>query len=99
MIKHIVSWNYKEGLLKEENYNIAKKVKTDLEALKDKIEGIKFLEVIIDPIESCTADFILVSEFESMKELNYYQGHEEHIKVGKFIRENLTNRQCIDYEF
>ena len=34
-----------------------------------------------------------------MKELNYYQGHEEHIKVGKFIRENLTNRQCIDYEF
>lgn len=99
MIRHIVSWNYKEDLSKEENYNNAKKVKEDLEALKDKIEGIKFIEVIIDPIKSCTADVILISEFETMKELDYYQVHDQHIKAGKFIRANLTNRQCIDYEF
>lgn len=99
MIRHIVSWNYREDLSKEENYNNAKKVKEYLEALKEKIEGIKLIQVIINPIKSCTSDVILVSEFETIEELDYYQVHDEHVKVAGFIRANLTNRQCIDYEF
>ncbi|MEG0320381.1 MAG: hypothetical protein RR627_10850 [Niameybacter sp.] len=38
MIKHIVGWNFKEELSQEENYNNARKVKEELERLKDKIK-------------------------------------------------------------
>ena len=46
MIKHIVAWNFKQELSQQENYNNAKKVKEELEGLKDKIEEIKTIEVI-----------------------------------------------------
>ena len=98
MIKHIVAWNFKQELSQQENYNNAKKVKEELEGLKAKIEEIKTIEVIIEPLKSGSFDVILLSEFDSAEALEVYQIHEEHLRVSRFVGTVLINRKCIDYE-
>ncbi|NLZ47550.1 MAG: Dabb family protein [Clostridiales bacterium] len=99
MIKHIVMWKLKdfsEGKNKLENAQI---IKRDLEALKDKIRELKYIEVGININESEQAyDVVLYSEFNSIKDLNTYQNHEEHLKVAGFIRKVVDARIVTDYE-
>ncbi|MBE6066772.1 MAG: Dabb family protein [Clostridium lundense] len=99
MIKHIVMWKLKEfadGKDKEEN---AKIIKTDLENLQDKINEIKFIEVGIN-VNSLpqSYDIVLYSQFENMEDLNIYQNHPEHIKVGEFVKKVVNKRVVVDYE-
>jgi len=99
MITHIVMWKLKEvaeGATKQEN---AFKIKKNLEALKDKIEVIKNIEVGININKSDMAyDVILNSEFENIDALNEYQKHPEHIKAGGFIAAVTEKRVVADYE-
>ena len=44
-------------------------------------------------------DLSLLSEFESMKDLEIYAKHPDHVAVGKVIREILDARSCVDSEF
>ena len=43
-------------------------------------------------------DAILISEFETMKDLETYKNHPEHIKVSNLCKSIRTDRQAIDYE-
>ena len=99
MIKHIVMWKLKdfaEGESKAEN---ARKIKTLLESLKDKIKEIQHIEVGIDVLHTDTsADAALYSVFDSLEDLNAYQKHPEHAKVVQFIRGVSAERRVIDYE-
>lgn len=97
MVRHMVSWNYKDGYSQEEKKEIQSKVKHDLERLKDIIPGVVSIEVIVSPMSSSDKDIILNSLFESEEALNQYQIHEEHKKVAKYITSVLNNRVCIDY--
>jgi hypothetical protein len=101
MIKHIVMWKLKdfaEGSTKAEN---ARKMKELLEGLKDSIKGIRRIEVglnintsnAIDPF-----DIVLCAEFDSMEDLNVYQHHPEHMKVGDFIGKVRLERKVVVYE-
>jgi SNF2 family DNA or RNA helicase len=98
MIKHIVMWKLKdfaEGCDKLEN---AKKIKTLLEALKDKIEQIIFLEVGININSSDMAyDAVLYSEFQDVEKLLEYKNHPEHIKVAAFVGKVKEKRVVVDY--
>ena len=98
MIKHIVAWNFKDEFSHEENLENARKVKEQLEELKDIVSGIISIEVIISPLKSSSFDVVLVSEFESIEALNGYQVHDEHVKVGTFVKSVFKDRKCIDYE-
>lgn len=94
MIKHIVMWKLKEEN-KEKN---AIKIKNDLEALKDKIEELKSIEVGINFNESEAAyDVVLYSEFESKEDLNSYQNNKDHKEVGAFVRTCAIDRKVVDY--
>lgn len=96
MVKHIVMWTLKEEN-KEEN---AKKMKADLEALKDKIDFLKFIEVGINFNSTETAyDIVLVTDFESKADLEAYQVHPEHKAVGVFVRSVVEKRAVVDYEY
>lgn len=99
MIKHIVTWKLKEeaeGNTKAEN---AKKIKESLEALKDKIDVLKAIEVGINFNDSSQAyDVVLYSEFDSVEDLNTYQNHPDHVKAGIFIKAVVTDRIVVDYE-
>lgn len=94
MIKHIILWNFQEGLGTEEN---KLKIKNDLEALKNIIPGIVSIEVIVNPVAGSNADIMLYSVFESEEALNNYQVHPEHVKAATFVKSVVCNRMCMDY--
>lgn len=99
MIKHIVMWKLKEfaeGQKKSENAGI---IKTRLEALKNKIEQIKFIEVGINLNQSEQAyDAVLYSEFSNLDDLDIYKNHPEHLKISKFVSMVRESRVVADYE-
>ena len=97
MLRHIVMWNYKEGFANSENQENAKKVKSELEALKQSINGIIELDVYINALSSSNKDIVLNSLFESEEALAAYQIHPEHKRVSEFIGSVVQNRACIDY--
>lgn len=98
MVKHIVMWKLKdsaEGGSKIEN---ARKIKEGLEALKGVIEEIRELEVGINFEKSDMAyDLVLYSAFDNERNLDIYQNHPEHLKVGVFIGKVKDKRIVVDY--
>ena len=97
VIRHIVTWNFKEGFSDTEKRQNALKVKTELENLKKVIQGIIELRVFIDVLLSSNRDIILNSIFENEKALSEYQIHPEHKRVSAYVGTVLQNRACIDY--
>ncbi|HCL4437115.1 Dabb family protein [Clostridium botulinum] len=99
MIKHIVMWKLKEfaeGKSKLENANI---IKINLEDLKHRIDEVKLIEVGVNINNSQQAyDVVLYSEFENLEDLNSYQNHPDHVKVGEFINKVKEDRIVTDYE-
>lgn len=100
MIKHIVMWKIKEdvdGNTKRESSNI---VKDMLESLKGNIQEIVELNVGINILESDSSyDLVLDSKFKTVEDLNIYQKHPDHLKVGKDITKYVESRVVVDYEF
>ena len=97
MIRHMVSWRFKEGFSDEEKRHYAQKMKADLEALKTVIPGILLLEVIIDVLPSSNQDVLLNSLFESAEALAAYQPHPSHASVSKWVGTVMQDRTCIDF--
>lgn len=94
MIKHIVMWNFK----KDEKENMKKFIKR-LNNLKLIIPEIKYMETGININPNNQYDAILISEFETMEDLEKYKNHPEHLKVSSLCKEIREDRQAIDYEF
>jgi len=99
MVKHIVMWKlaeFAEGGSKQQN---AQKMRDMLVALKHSIPQIVRIEVGINfNVSDAAWDVILFSEFESVNDLETYQEHPEHKKVGVFIGKIRTDRAVADYE-
>ena len=94
MIKHIVMWKFKEN--EEENM---KKFLKGLNSLKEIIPEIKNMETGININPKNEYDAILISEFESMEDLEKYITNPNHLKVSALCKEIRIDRQAIDYEF
>ena len=93
MIKHIVMWKFKEN--EEENM---KKFLEGLNSLKSIIPEIKYMETGININPKNEYDAILISEFETMEDLNKYKNNPEHVKVSELCKSIRISRQAIDYE-
>jgi hypothetical protein len=83
----------------EERIKKLSSIKDDLENLTKIIPEIKLLKVGINMNPNEQFDLSLLSEFESMKDLEVYAKHPDHVAVGKVIREILDARSCVDSEF
>lgn len=99
MIKHIVMWKFKEeaeGATKQENII---KVKTMLEALPEKIDFIREMQVNINvnPKEGMY-DAVLISTFDSLEDVERYRVHPEHKKISSFVALIREGRASVDYE-
>jgi len=97
MVRHIVTWSFGDNFSAEGSAASAKKIKTELEALKECIDGIVELNVYINVLCSCDRDLVLNSLFVSEEALQAYQIHPEHKRVSAFVRSVTQNRVCIDY--
>ena len=96
MVKHIILWKLKAECNTAEVKN---GIKTELEALKIKIDGLLEIKVQTECLESSNADVMLYSVFESESALKGYAVHPEHIKVADtFVRPYTESRSCIDFE-
>ena len=97
MIRHIVTWNYKDGFSESENRENALKVKYELESLPQFIDGIIAFKVHINQLSSSNRDIILNSLFESEEALANYQIHPKHKAVSALVGSFFQDRACIDY--
>ncbi len=76
------------------------RIKSELEALPNKISEIKFYEVGINIAVSPVAyDIVLISEFENIKDLMIYKEHSEHKKVLEIIAEAKESTVVTDFVF
>lgn len=97
MVRHIVAWNYADGLSKEDNQQVALNMKRELEALKDLIPGIVSIKLYIEPLGSSDSDLLLDSTFNNEEALKAYIIHPEHVRVGtNYVKPYVSNRKCID---
>jgi len=95
MVVHIVMFRFKEENKEE---NIAK-VKGMLEALVDKIEPLKSMEVGVDFLHSeRSMDLVLTSTFDDKEGLEAYRIHPAHQEVVAFIKEVTIESRVVDYE-
>jgi len=94
MIKHIVSWNRKAKVTDDDLLTI----KTVLEALQGKIDGLLRIEVGLDVSRSdASADLVLYSEFVDCDALARYQVHSEHQAVIPLVQRYCCDRRVVDY--
>lgn len=100
MVKHIVFFKLKNFESEAEKQAKMIEIKDALEALIDKVSVLRKINVVfnINPAEEY--DLALVSEFDSLADVNTYAVHPDHVAVGKnIIGPVKIARACVDYEF
>ena len=99
MVKHIILWQLKDGLTPEETAEIKEGIRTGLEGLNGKIEGLLEIHVITNGLPTSNADVMLDSTFTDDAALAGYAVHPAHVAVadGK-VRPYTKSRVCMDFE-
>ncbi len=98
MIKHVVMWKLKDFAEDADKARNAKRIKIELEALKNTIPQIFHLEVGINILEADAAyDVVLFSVFKNEKDLELYQNHPNHRAAAAFVNKVKEDRVVVDY--
>ncbi len=93
MVKHIVMWKFKEGTEEKQNEFL-----TGLKGLMGVIPEIKSLTASKNSNPKANYDAVLITEFETMDDLNKYQVDPRHTAVASICREIATDRAAVDFE-
>lgn len=93
MIRHVVMWKFKEG--EEENMDMFLE---GLKSLDGVIPEIKYMQVAKNTNPNNDYDAILISDFESMEDLDKYKKDPRHVKVSTLCKSIRVSRVCVDYE-
>nr|WP_300678272.1 Dabb family protein [uncultured Acetatifactor sp.] len=99
MVRHIVLWNFVEGLSDAEKAEAGEKMKALLEPIQELIPGAVEIQVVPNQLASSNRDIALISTFETVEALSTYQNHPAHVEAGKYVRNVTCDRTCMDYEF
>lgn len=97
MVKHVIIWDFNDGMTADEKKSAAARMKNELEALNGVIDGIINIHVITEALGTSNGDIMLDSLFEDEKALAYYADHPEHVKVKEFVKTVVKARKCVDY--
>lgn len=99
MIRHVCMFEFldeAEGRTRAENVAITKAM---LEALPAKIDWIRASTVAVNA-EGAPAgnwDLLLISDFDSLADLERYRVHPDHVAVGDFMKPVRRARSCVDF--
>lgn len=97
MLKHVIMWQLKEEFSGDEKVAIKRDIKEGLEAMNGKIDGLESVEVIIEGINSSSADVMLITTIEESA-LEEYSCFPEHKKVAvEKIRPFVQSKLVMDY--
>ena len=95
MIKHIVFFK-----LEDNSKELKEELKSKLISLKDKITIIRHLEVGINFNKGDRAyDLSLITDFDSVEDLNTYATHPLHVEVIKYIKSLNAITKVVDYQY
>lgn len=98
MLVHIVMWKLKSEANGRDKAANAVIMKDRLEALPAHIPEIHTLEVGIDISRTAASyDVVLYSQFKDAAALESYRVHPDHIAVGEFIGQVVSERRVVDY--
>ena len=98
MVKHIVMFKLKEFTSPAEKEAKMVEIKENLEALIDKIDILRKIEVKFNCNPAETWDLILNTELDSLEDVNTYANHPAHVAVAKgIIGPVKADRACVDY--
>ncbi|MCR5517786.1 MAG: Dabb family protein [Lachnospiraceae bacterium] len=99
MVKHIILWTLKPEFSEAEKEEIKKGIKSGLEGLMGKIEGMTEIHVIIEGLKSANVDVMLDATYVSEEALKAYSVNPLHVEVANTkVRPYTASRSCMDYE-
>ncbi len=97
MVKHMIIWKLKEDVSNPKE--VAANIKTSLEGLVGKIEGLLEMHILTERFEGSAGDIMMDSAFESKAALDSYIKHPLHQEAANtFVRPNVEQRLSFDYE-
>lgn len=95
MITHVVLFK-----LKDKSPETIEKTRKVLAEMEGKIPQLLHIEVGVDMLRSERSyDLALITKFNSLDDLQAYQVHPVHLKVGEFLQTVRESSICVDYEF
>lgn len=98
MIRHIVMWKFRRDLA-ETPQEIAQEMKTRLESLVGKIDGLVRAEVGINIKETASSyDAVLTADFPSFEAMEAYKIHPLHVAISDYCKSRRLERVDVDYE-
>lgn len=99
MVKHLVMWNFKEDFPEEKKEEMAREADRRLKALVGQVKGLTFAEMRLNRLHGSNRELLLISELETVEDLDAYQVHPLHVAVAEeVIKPAACERVCFDYE-
>ena len=93
MIRHIVMWKFRPGTEREQEQFLA-----GLRALQGVVPQLRKSEVAVN-VAPGNYDAVLVSEFNSLEDLEIYKNDPRHKAVSALCKSIREDRVAVDYEF
>lgn len=98
MIRHIVMWKFRRDL-EETPQQIALSMKSKLEALNGKIDGLLRAEVGVNAKETASSfDAVLTADFPSWEAMEAYKVNTLHMVISDYCKSRRLERIDVDYE-
>lgn len=98
MIRHIVMWKFRRDL-EETPAEIAAEMKSRLESLVGKIDGLLRAEVGVNIKETTSSyDAVLTADFPSFEVMEAYKVNPLHVEVSEYCKSRRLERVDVDYE-
>ncbi|MBO4940370.1 MAG: Dabb family protein [Clostridia bacterium] len=97
MVKHMIIWKFKDEL--ENKKQRAQEIKTALEGLVGKIDGLVAMHILTEKLPCSSGDIMMDSTFETADALANYQKHPLHQEVANgLVCPSMQQRFSFDYE-
>ncbi len=94
MIKHIVTWQFRDGTEDE-----AKKFLDGLNSLVGQIEVLRSVETGLNINPNADQSAVLIATFDSLEDLEKYKNDPRHLSVAAICKSIRTERHAVDFEF
>ena len=97
MVKHMIVWKFKDELANKAER--AAEIKTALEGLVGKIDGLLEMHILTEGLPCSSGDLMMDSSFADADALAAYQKHPLHVEIADgLVRPSMASRLSFDYE-
>lgn len=98
MMTHVVLWNLKPELTKEQKEAVKSDMKKHLEGLVRQVPGLLSVHFITEPYAGSTHEVALVTTHEKPEDVAVYGSHPAHVSVADtYVRPYTCDRACLNF--